>query len=112
MAAVTVREEMRRNKGRDPRTAALERLLKPIIEGQIETWMQAHPKGRWGMKGGITKRILGDICSAETLRRIELVVTPGAGGGTSRPVRAGRSKFTTASSPTDTETGAPTVSSA
>jgi hypothetical protein len=56
-------------------------MLEPIIAGQIETWMKAHPGTRKGMKNGITKRVLGDICSAENLRRIELAVTLGAAKG-------------------------------
>jgi hypothetical protein len=82
-------------------------MLEPIIAGQIETWMKAHPGTRKGMKNGITKRILGDICSAENLRRIELAVTLGAarsradtGSPCSRPASVQRAEADAIGSPT------------
>jgi hypothetical protein len=82
-------------------------MLEPIIAGQIETWMKAHPGTRKGMKNGITKRVLGDICSAENLRRIELAVALGAAEGRagtgplcSRPAPAQRAEADLPISPT------------
>ena len=59
---------------------ALAKIIRPIVEGQVRTWLAAHPEGErhpGHMVSGIGKRITHDICADQTVARIELALGPG-----------------------------------
>ena len=63
------------------RNEELAKIIRPIVEGQIKTWLVAHPEGEnfeGHMIGGIGKRITHDICSAQNVERIKLALGLGS----------------------------------
>lgn len=62
---------------------SLEKIIRPIVEGQIKAFMDAHPDGErypGHLISGIGKRITHDICSTQTVERIKLALGAGLGG--------------------------------
>jgi hypothetical protein len=62
----------------------LAEVIRPIVEGQIKAWQDAHPEGErypGHLISGVGKRITHDICSAATVERIKLALEAGCGGG-------------------------------
>jgi hypothetical protein len=69
----------------------LAKIIRPIVEGQVRTWLAAHPGGEnfpGHMIGGIGKRITHDICSEQMVERIKLALGAGlASDGGQEPER-------------------------
>lgn len=58
----------------------LAKVIRPIVEGQVRTFLHAHPDGgRYPghIITGIGKRVTHDICAEDTIRRIELALKKG-----------------------------------
>jgi hypothetical protein len=55
----------------------LAKIIRPIVEGGVKTWMVAHPDGErypGHLITGIGKRVTHTICSAQTVERIKLAL--------------------------------------
>ena len=61
---------------------ALAKIIRPIVEGQVRTWLAAHPDGErhpGHLISGIGKRVTHDICADQTVARIQLaLLEPGS----------------------------------
>lgn len=56
-------------------------IVRPIVEGQVKTFLHAHPDGErfpGHMISGLGKRITHDICADQTVERIKLALGPGS----------------------------------
>lgn len=63
----------------------LAKIIRPIVEGQVRSWLVAHPLQSTGERypghiiSGLGKRITHDICADQTVERIKLVlIGPGS----------------------------------
>lgn len=68
---------------------SLAEIIRPIVEGQVRAFLHAHPEGErypGHIISGLGKRITHDICSTQTVGRIELVLC-GEVRSTKRPCK-------------------------
>jgi hypothetical protein len=71
-------------KPKPPRHEALARVVRPIVEGQIKAFLQAHPNGEeypGHFVSGIAKRVVHDLCSPDVVERIRLALERVGCGG-------------------------------
>lgn len=69
--------------------AAVRAVIEPIVRGQVTACLDGHAGDRWPhyAVASLTKRIVGDLCSAQVIARIALALEGAGLGGARAPGR-------------------------